>query len=88
MVQEEPLQRFGENLRRYRTEAGYSQDRLALDVDVHRTHIGGAERGEINVSLLNIIRLARHLDIPSPIYCMTWSDTSRAVRGMTAAYCH
>lgn len=57
------LKRFGENLRQYRIKKGLSQERLADLAGLHRTYIGGIERGERNVSLVNIVRLAKALEI-------------------------
>jgi transcriptional regulator with XRE-family HTH domain len=54
---------FGKNLRRLRTERGYSQERFAHLVDLDRTYIGGIERGERNPSLKAIIRLAGCLEV-------------------------
>jgi len=49
------LQRIlADNLKRVRVERGYSQEKLAEIVDLHRTYISGIERGTRNVSLRNI----------------------------------
>ena len=55
--------RFGQTLRQIRTEKGFSQERLAELADLHRTYVSGIERGERNVSLVNIERLAIALDV-------------------------
>ena len=55
---------FGRRLRKLRTEKGLSQEALALDCDLDRTYIGGIERGERNVSLINIEKIAVALDVP------------------------
>lgn len=52
---------FGAALREAREEAGLSQDALAGLADLHRTYVGGIERGERNPSLENIVRLAESL---------------------------
>jgi transcriptional regulator with XRE-family HTH domain len=59
----EILKRFGENLREHRQRAGLSQEKLAAKAGIHRTYVGGAERGERNVALVNIVRLAEALNI-------------------------
>jgi transcriptional regulator with XRE-family HTH domain len=57
------LTRFGGRVRRLREKAGYSQESLAEASDLHRTYIGSLERGERNVALRNIVRLAEALDV-------------------------
>ena len=57
------LKEFGETLRAYRSEAGLSQEKLAAKAGLDRTYVGGAERGERNVALVNIARLADALGI-------------------------
>ena len=59
------LQRtVGENLRRYRQDRGLSQEAFAELLGFHRTYVGGLERGERNLSLRSVERIAEsiHLD--------------------------
>jgi transcriptional regulator with XRE-family HTH domain len=58
----EILRRFGKRVRATRDELGISQEELAARADLDRTYVGGVERGERNVSLINIHRLAKALD--------------------------
>lgn len=48
----------GANLRRVREERGFSQEAFADVLDVHRTYLGGVERGERNLTLKSVERLA------------------------------
>jgi transcriptional regulator with XRE-family HTH domain len=54
---------FGKIVRRFREAAGISQEELAALAKIHRTYIGGIERGERNPTLLMIHRLAKALGI-------------------------
>ena len=53
--------RLGRAVRRLRTAAGYSQESFADECGLHRTYMGAVERGETNISLDNIERIARAL---------------------------
>jgi transcriptional regulator with XRE-family HTH domain len=55
--------RFGANLRASRKERGLSQEELADKAGLHRTYVGSIERGERNVSIDNIERLALALGL-------------------------
>jgi transcriptional regulator with XRE-family HTH domain len=65
---------LGRRVRAYRVERGLSQEKLAEKAHVHRTYVGSLERGERNVALINIVRLADALGI----------DPCELVTGMTA----
>ena len=59
----EILLAFGDSLKRERLARGISQEGLAHLAGLDRTYVGGAERGERNVSLVNIVRLAHALEV-------------------------
>ena len=55
--------RFGRRVRQVRHDLGLSQEAFAARVGMHRTYIGGLERGERNVSLQAIEQLATGIDL-------------------------
>src|SRR5690606_8052378 len=58
-------QQFGANLRKERLKRGISQERLALEAGINRSYVGSVERGERNVSLVNICKLAKAIGCSS-----------------------
>jgi len=56
--------RFGRAVRKRRQELGLSQEELADRASIHRTYVGDVERGERNIALQNIEKLAKALDVP------------------------
>lgn len=61
---QEIKKKFGQNLKKLRTAKNLSQEELAFQVGLHRTYIGSVERGERNISLINIVKIAKTLQIP------------------------
>ena len=55
--------RFGAHLRRIRLDKGVSQEGLAELANLHRTYVSSVERGERNVTLETIGKLAKALGI-------------------------
>lgn len=55
--------RFGNRVRELRKLKQLSQETLALVCDLDRTYIGGVERGERNISLVNICKIAEALGV-------------------------
>ena len=54
---------FGDRVRELRKSKGLSQEELAFRASVHRTYLGGIERGERNPSLKNIKTIADALGV-------------------------
>lgn len=54
---------FGKRVRQLREEKGISQEQLGFDVGLHRTYIGQIERAEKNITLKNIEKIAKQLDV-------------------------
>ncbi len=62
-MKKEVLIEFGIKVRNERLRLGLSQEELASKADVHRTYIGMIERAEKNITLQNIEKIARALNI-------------------------
>ena len=58
------LKKFGNRVRALRLRAGMSQEELAERCSLHRTYVGGIERGERNIGLINVYALADALGEP------------------------
>ena len=56
-------QLLGRNLRAQRTQRGMSQEDFAEFLGVHRTYMGGMERGERNLTLKSVERIAQRLGV-------------------------
>lgn len=54
---------FGWHLAQVRRKRGWSQEKLALESGLARSYLGGVERGQRNIALVNICRLAETLGI-------------------------
>ncbi len=55
---------FGKRIRQLRLKRGLSQEAFADLCELDRTYIGGIERGERNVSLINIAKIAAAFELP------------------------
>lgn len=63
MDNKEILLSFGQRVKSLRLQKGLSQEQLAMQADLDRTYISGIERGIRNVSLVNLCKLAKSLNI-------------------------
>ena len=54
---------FGERLRDLRKAAGFTQEGFALECQLDRSYVGAVERGERNLSLCNIYKMANKLNL-------------------------
>ena len=62
-MSKDPKKQFGQRLRSLRQTAKLSQEGLAAVCGLHRTYMGAVERGERNISLMNIVSIARALGL-------------------------
>ena len=62
------LVRFGQRVRNRRLALGISQEELAARADVHRTYIGMIERAEKNITLENIEKICKALDLTIGVF--------------------
>jgi transcriptional regulator with XRE-family HTH domain len=63
MSKKKILIEFGEKVRELRKEKGISQEELSYKADLHRTYIGMIERAEKNITLINIEKIAKALEV-------------------------
>jgi transcriptional regulator with XRE-family HTH domain len=63
MAKKKILIAFGDKVRELRKEKGLSQEELSFKADLHRTYIGMIERAEKNITLTNIEKIAKALDV-------------------------
>ncbi len=57
------IRRVGASIRVLRTEKGFSQEDLAAKAKLHRTYIGSVERGERNITITTLERIAKALGV-------------------------
>jgi transcriptional regulator with XRE-family HTH domain len=63
MESREILIKFGQRVRQLRKEKNLSQEYLSFKADLHRTYIGMIERAEKNITLVNIEKIAKALNV-------------------------
>ena len=56
------LSRLGQAIRKHRQAKGWSQEELAFQAELDRTYIGSVERGERNIAVLNLVKIAVALE--------------------------
>jgi len=79
----DPRYLFGLRLSEMRKSRGWSQERLAAESGLARSYVGGVERGQRNIALLNICKLARALDtVPGTLLLTSSGTETEAVRDL------
>lgn len=59
----DPRLLFGKRVAYLRKQIGWSQEKLALESGIARSYLGGVERGQRNIALVNICRIAEALSV-------------------------
>ena len=62
-MQVEIRQRLARNLRRFRDEKGWSQEKFAFEANIHRTYVSDIERGSRNPTIMILEKLAAPLGV-------------------------
>ena len=62
-MHDDPKKAFGKRLATIRKEKNWSQEKLALESGIARSYLGGVERGQRNIALVNICKLAETLGV-------------------------
>jgi len=57
------LIKLGRRVRELRIKKGFSQEAFAYEINLDRTYVGGIERGERNIAAINLIRIAKGLNV-------------------------
>ena len=69
---------FGENVRNIRKQKGLTQEKVSHKANLHHTYIGAVERGEVNITLENLIKIAKGLDIsPAQLFVLSPGQTKK-----------
>ena len=58
---------LGDAIRAKRLEKGWSQEELSFESGLHRTYIGAVERGEKNLTVKNLVQIARSLGVQASV---------------------
>lgn len=64
MPRDADLAALGSRIRELRSRRGWSQEGFADRCGLDRTYVGGIERGERNLAVINLLRIARTLEVP------------------------
>ncbi len=71
---EDVKRQFGESVRELRKSAGYTQEELADVAELDRSYVGSVERGERNLSIENVCRLAIAIGVSPADFFSWWAD--------------
>lgn len=63
LIKDQNIGTIGSRIRELRIEKGFSQEAFAFEINLDRTYMGGIERGERNIAAINIIKIAKGLEV-------------------------
>lgn len=63
MGKNKALIKIGRRIRQIRKSQGYSQEDFAAQAEIDRSYMGGIERGERNITVINIVKIAKALQV-------------------------
>ncbi|MEX2369034.1 MAG: helix-turn-helix transcriptional regulator [Candidatus Paceibacterota bacterium] len=66
---------IGRNIRFYRKQIGLTQEKLAEKADLDRSYVGGVERGNYNVSIETLAKIAHSLQVEPFVLLVERTDT-------------
>ena len=69
------LKKFGDNLRRIRKEKGLSMEFVANEAEIEYRQLGRIERGEINTTIISLLRIAEILKVEMKVLFDFESDS-------------
>lgn len=72
---------FGQAVRKHRKALGYSQEAFGDVCGIDRSYMGGIERGEHNLALINILKIIRALQLKPSIFFREIDDSFDLIRG-------
>lgn len=82
-MREDPKILFGRRLAQLRQQKGWSQETLSFESGIARSYLGGVERGQRNIALVNICKLAEALNVPAG-ELLTFSRSSSTKKTLRA----
>ena len=80
-VKNPKLTLLGQQIRRLREDKGYSQEEFAAFAEIDRAYFGGIERGERNVTAINLIKIAEALKVEVGMLFPSLSAFRRNMKG-------
>lgn len=76
---------LGRRIRVLRAERGWSQETLATLAGIHRTYLGSVERGRVQISIVQLVKIARAFELqPSALIDTSFNRSSLSLTKQTS----